>query len=828
VLATAVVSQTTLVFVLLGLATGALTGLVALGVVLVYRVSGVLNFAAGALGAIGAFVCYSLRDQHHLPSWLALGVGLVVGAALGAATYAVMAVARTASLLTKLIASLALLSAAEGVMLLVWGSGVNQPNSLLPTTPVAPIGHIRVGEDRLILILLVCGLAVVLRVVYSKTIFGLATSAVAENRRVAASAGWSTGSIEIVNFTVAGLLSALAAILLAPIVTLSAAVLSLSILGALAAALVGRFSSFGLAVAAALAIGVINSEVSLFQSDIASAFHVSAQSLTGLPSVAPLVVILLFTVISGRNRPVRGETLLRLPAPGGGHVSFVPLLLGLIAGGLLLARAHTWGDAFIITSCTAIIVCSVVVLSGYAGQLSLGQYALAGLAAWVAGRFASKGMPFGLAVVIGVAVTVAAGVVVALPALRTRGITLAVATLAMALVINALVFTNSSLTGGLFGISVPSPKLLGFDIDAVNHPQRYGALVLIALVVVGLVVANVRRGRIGRRMLAVRSNERAAAALGVSVTGVKLYAFGLAAGIAALGGILLAFRHPSVEFGDFDVFGSILLVQYAVIGGVGWVSGAGAGAVLAPGGLGTHLVNQAASGVHNIAAWLTVVGSIGVIILIRQAPDGVAALVSRGPMGRLAAPLGVRRKQSSSVHLDVSQTRPPARLDVDNVTVRFGGVLAVDGVSFSVSPGEVVGLIGPNGAGKTTLLDVITGFTRPDHGTVRLDEADATRWSPERRARSGLSRSWQAVELFEEMTVRENLLVGCDQHEWSRFLTDLMRPGRQPFTKIAQQVIDDFNLGDVLDELPTSLSQGHARLAGIARAIVGAPRRLLK
>ena len=240
-LATAFLSQTTLSFVILGLATGALTGLVALGIVLVYRASGVLNFAAGALGAFGAFVCYTLRDDWGVPAWAAVTVGLLVGAALGALTCGVMALIRQASLLSKLIATLGLFSAAVGLMTVIWGTTVTQPSTFLPSATVTPFGSVRIGEDRLILIVLSLALAIALRLVYSKTRFGLATSAIAENRRVAASAGWSTGLIELINFTIAGVLSALAAILLAPILTLTASVLSVTVVAALAAALVGRF-----------------------------------------------------------------------------------------------------------------------------------------------------------------------------------------------------------------------------------------------------------------------------------------------------------------------------------------------------------------------------------------------------------------------------------------------------------------------------------------------------------------------------------------------------------------------------------------------------------
>jgi ABC-type branched-subunit amino acid transport system ATPase component len=164
---------------------------------------------------------------------------------------------------------------------------------------------------------------------------------------------------------------------------------------------------------------------------------------------------------------------------------------------------------------------------------------------------------------------------------------------------------------------------------------------------------------------------------------------------------------------------------------------------------------------------------------------------------------------------------------VHDVSVAFGGVRALDSVTFAVQPGEVVGLIGPNGAGKTTLLDVVTGYTAPASGSVTFDGAPIDRWSVERRARAGIVRSWQAVELFEELTVRDNLLVACDDQSRWRLLVDLLRPGRPAPTPLVVELVDELGLADVLDERPSSLPHGVSRLVGIARALAAEPAVLL-
>ncbi len=684
---TALFSPQTIQFTLLGCGTGALYALVALGIVLVYRSSGVLNFAAGSLGAIAAFLFFDLRDVDHVNWIAALVIALVLGAALGVLMQVIiMRILRRASLLAKVIATLGLMAIAESAIILIWPSLVSTnavPDGFLPTSRIK-IGHTAaVPLDRLVIITIVLVLATILKLVYSKTLFGLATSAVAENRRVAVGSGWSPGRIELVNFAVAGVLSAFAAIMVAPIVSLSVATLTFMVLPALAAALVGRFSSFGTTVAAALGLGVLAALIGLFQPNIANVFGVQVQSLDGLGQIVPLLVIVGVTAARGRTRMERGESQARLPLPGSGRISVVPLVIGIgLAVYLLFGTSATWADALITTFVTGILLLSVVVVVGYAGQLSLCQLALAGFGAWVAARLvATQGWPFEFALVAGVVATVPLGLIVALPALRARGINLAVATLALASTIEALVLTNSSLTGGFGGTNVKPPSVFGVNLDPIRYPDRYGAFALIAFVLVGIVVANLRRGDAGRRLLAVRSNERAAASLGVNVYGAKLFAFGLASAIAAVAGVLLAFRQPNVQFNQFDAIGSINAVLYSVLGGIGFAAGTIVGAAMASGSIVSKVVDEFLHNVNNINSWLLLASGVFVIDILWQAPDGVAALVSR-QLAPVTARL--RRKRSETPTWRANRDRPPALLELQDLTVTFGGVVALDHVGFSV------------------------------------------------------------------------------------------------------------------------------------------------
>ena len=168
----------------------------------------------------------------------------------------------------------------------------------------------------------------------------------------------------------------------------------------------------------------------------------------------------------------------------------------------------------------------------------------------------------------------------------------------------------------------------------------------------------------------------------------------------------------------------------------------------------------------------------------------------------------------------------PMTLDVRDVSVRFGGVQAVADVSVTLRPGEVVGLIGPNGAGKTTLIDAITGFVSA-RGRVELDGRDVSKWSARRRARAGLGRSFQSLELFESMTVYENLRAASDRRDPLAYLIGLVHPGDDPLSPVALAAIREFGLEDDLDRRPEELPYGRRRLVAIARAVAAGPSVLL-
>jgi sulfate-transporting ATPase len=813
-------------FGILGLGLGALYALASSGLILIYRGSGILNFAHGAVGMSGAYVYWDISVEHGHSFWLGFLAGAGFSGLVGALTQLlIMRQLRRAAPLARVVVTLGLLIILEWAAILEFGAQVQYVPDMLPSGTVTFDG-LYVPDNILILVGISVCLGGLLWALYRYSRFGLATTATAENERAASALGWSTNTIAAVNWTLGSMLAGIAAILVAPIVQLSVTNMTTLVLASLAAALVAGFRSFPIGVLAGLLIGVVQSEVNRWA-------HVQ-----GLDSSTPFFVIIGVLVFTGRTIPLRDVFLQRWPWVGSGRVRPIPLAAGIVVTLAVIALAGpAWSDAIQINLAIGLVLLSTVVVTGYTGQLSLAQLAFAGFGAWLAGRCVVwTGMPFWAAMIIGTLGTVPLAVLFALPAVRARGINLAVVTLGLASAMELMLFDNGSLTGGTSGTTVPSPSLFGLNVSAIAHSQRYTVLTLAVVVVATLAVANIRRSPTGRRMLAVRTNERAAGALGISVPLTKLYAFGLSGGIAALGGILLAFRQQSIFYTEFSSFSSITYVGFAHIGGIGYLLGPLLGAQLAPGALGTQIGNVLFSG---IVQYLQLIGGIFVVLLVLQNQDGMAHESAK------QVAWVVNRARRVLGHPSVPETPPapavdPARepmgepervapkvLEIKDLAVHFGGVVALAGVDLRVGPGEIVGLIGPNGAGKTTVIDSITGFVKPTAGEITVDGRPITRMSVAARARLGLSRSFQSLELFEDLTVAENLYAACDERTAKSYVRDLLRPHTPPLPSEVAVAVREFGLEEFVDRYSQDLPYGKRRLLAIARAAATRPSILL-
>jgi ABC-type branched-subunit amino acid transport system ATPase component/branched-subunit amino acid ABC-type transport system permease component len=799
-------------FALLGLGLGALYSLASQGLVLIYRGSGVLNFAHGAIGTVGAYLEYEVTVSHGAPYWVGFIGGVATSAILGALTHLlIMRQMRRASPLARVVATLGVLITLEAIVVIKFGSDVYFVTSSLPTTVLHLGGTVVITLDRFILMGIALALTIGLWALYRYTRFGLGTAAVAENERAAASLGWSPDLIAAANWALGSALAGAAAILVTPIVTLQVTELENLVIAALAAALVASFRSFPIAFGAAMVIGVVQTELARYAPQ------------PSIGASVPFVVIVVVMVLRGQALPLRDFFLQRLPAIGNGRIRPVPAAAALaVTAALLTVTSANWQAAITISIATSLILLSIVVLTGYAGQLSLAQYAVAGFGVWLTGRFIVKhGLPFWAAALLGVVGTIPLGVAFMLPAARTRGINFAVVTLGLGIPLELEVFAHGGFEAGR-----RPPTVFGWNVNAILHPNRYGYLCLAVLTVGCLVVANVRRGRSGRRLVAVRTNERAAAALGISVPSAKLYAFGLSAALAAAGGILLAFQDYVFTFTDFTDMTSITYVGWAMIGGIGYIAGALFGSVFVAGGIAAQAFDSMGAGLDK---YIALIGGLILLLLVLRNQDGVTKETGHQINRVIQRAAFFRPRPPGEIVLPAQQRiRVPERtLEVENLKVTYGVTIAVDEVSLTVRPGRVLGLIGPNGAGKTTFIDAVTGFTRATSGELRLDGAPINRWGVVQRSRHGLSRSFQSLELFEDSSVIDNLRVASEPRDRLSYFRDLIFPVQSPLPGEVVAAIHEFGLEDDLQRTVQDLSYGKRRLLAIARAVATSPSVLL-
>ena len=631
-------------FLLLGVGAGAIYAAIALGLLLTYRSSGVVNFAHGAAAMYGAYVFVGLAVDGDLllplpgaggrihvtvlPTAAAAAVAVLATTLLELLLYAlVFRPLRTAPQLSRLVASVGLMIALQAVVTLQYGADAVSVPRVLPSTPVTVLGA-RIPSDRLWLAGIVVVVTALLSLLYRRTRFGLASRAAAESETALALLGWSPDRIAAANWTIAGVLAGGAGVVIGPITTADPVTFTLLVVPALAAALVAGFSSFAVTTAAALALGMVQSILLDVQT------HASWLPATGIGKALPLLLIIGAAVARGSLVPARGEPQeLRRPVVAHPASPLLPTAAAAIAGVLLLVLLHGDLRVALLNSFIAVVVClSIVVVTGYLGQLSLAQMTFAGVAGFALSRLQhSLGVPFPVDALLSAALAALVGLVIGIPALRVRGPSLAVATLAGALAVEALLFQSPTLTGGFAGSRIRPPGFgshsIGPGTGGAGYPHvGFGLLVLAITLAAGVAVAVVRRTPLGRRLLAARTNERAAESLGVSVVSTKLVGFTVSAFLAGLAGALIGWQQGRLSFGSFDIVVSLVVVAIAYVGGVGRISGAVVGGALVTGGLFFTVLDDVAG----LGRYQLFASGVAVVIAVVLAPDGLTGTVMRG------------------------------------------------------------------------------------------------------------------------------------------------------------------------------------------------------
>lgn len=821
--------------VTVGLLTGLAYALLACGLVLVYRGSGVVNFAHGEIGAFCAAVLAKFVIDWNVPYTVALIVVAVLGGAIGGLVE--LAVVRRLFEGPRLI----LLVATIGVSQLLFLAQLLLPRLEgfgafpSPIDRSVEFGTLLLRSEHFMVVAVVPAIVASLALFLTRTPYGIAIRASAENPDAASLAGISPRRISTLVWIIAGVLAAVTVVLINPlrgtIAGTPTPVLGPSLLlRALAAGLIGRLVSLPKALVGGLAIGVLEAllfvnfgnpgaaDAALFAIVLGTllvqrrgAADVSGTGFTSLPRPPLMPVRLRNTSIATLRRPVIIGAAILVAA-------IVPFVFSAPDDIFLLSRMLV----------LAIAAISLTLLVGWAGQLSLGHFAFVGLGSVVTGALVERGIGFPGAVGFAVVAGIVAGIVVGTPALRLRGLLLAVTTLAFATAANSWLFSLEFLSGDGTALTVPRAVVLGVDLSS---QRAYYFFCLTVLVAVALAVGRLRTTGVGRSILAVRDNDARASSLTLSPTMAKLTAFGLSAGIASLSGALLAGLR--VQFGP-NVFGpeqSLELVAMVIIGGVGMVGGAILGTLYVV-GLPTILGNSVE------IALLT--SGVGLLLLLLYLPGGLLAAAHRlqaAALAWLATRFGTDPEPVAPVRVAriAGPDRPPisgVALAAEHVAVRLGGRTILEDVSVEVRAGETLGLIGSNGAGKSTLMGAMSGFVPVRSGRIELLGTDVTRAAPHVRARIGMGRIFQDARLFGDLTVRESLQVALESRHRSELVPALLalppsvRLERRTRSE-ADEVISLLGLGRYADNRIATLSTGSRRIVELGCLVAQQARVLL-
>ena len=918
-----------LVYLLLTLPLIGAYAMLAIGIVVIFRASRVLNLAHGAMAMAPTYLVYSL-SKHGLPLLFAVPLGIAFGGVLGILTERLFVrPLRRQGPTAQTVGTIAVFGVVVAIVAKIYG-----------TTPLAgprvfPAGGLRLQDSTLLygnigLFLTAIAVTIGFVALFRFTNLGLALRGSADNRTAAALVGINPERAAVTAWVIGGALAALAGILLGGVTSLSPYSLAFQMLPAFVAALMGGLGSLGGALLGAVLVGALTGVVpslgliSFFR-PLTSQLGISQLVLT----VFALAVMYLRgtrysssdirEVAASNNDSAGGRRLYHLdesPSNPARRIRNYLVLIALISWPFLHPPFSLLGDA-IQAGLYVVAASSIVLLTGWVGQISLAQATFVGVGAFgCAIVIRDTGLPFPLNLLVGALIAGAAAALLGMIALRVRGLYLAVATLIFAFMADQYLFVAPWFAGS-GGVSTVDVKTIGkegtYPFFDMSDRRTFYFIVLAVAASVLFILANLRDSKSGRAFFAIRGSEMAAASLGIDVQRYKLAAFAVSGAIAGLAGNLLLIGQGTVVSDEFTINASLLYLAIAVVGGLQSLGGVVAASVLFaglnelfyrvtalsgylevvsaallavvlliyPGGLARLPVDIKERWLHVRAAWVSahlgehddlhpsalttaVVRAQRYWARVRSAlpigrGDGAAvdrttklarpellplvaapaayddrAQIPAQPAGADAAAVAAatmvadlsRFGDDAGVEIEESET---PILEARDIRVEFDGLVAVDHASLQLRPGQIVGLIGPNGAGKTTLFNAISGLVRPTSGSVHLFGQDVTERGVHERAKLGLGRTFQAIQLFSQLTVYENLLVATHANNDSGMFDHvaLTRSGLRheaAAEAVVRRVVDALGLADVADRNVAGLPFGILRQVEIARTVVtGSP-----
>ena len=854
--------------VLLGLVTGALSAMTALGLVLIYRSTRIVNFAQAEIGGLAATIAILLVANKHVNYFLAVPLGLTMAVVTGAVIERI--VIRRFFTAPRLIVTVATIGLAQilGALVLFMPqlitSGTNANNFLggAFTTPFHlrhEIFPIVFNGNHLIAMLTVPVVLVGLTWLFNRTDTGIAARGAADSQDRAVLLGIPVRRLSSITWMVAAGLSGVAGILAAGVLGQSSGSIAgpKALVAPLAAAVLARFEKLTTAFVASLGIGVFTQTVF---------WNYPRATLVDVALFGVILVALLFQRVADRRVPgddLGGFVAVREVRPVPAVVQRLPEVRIAKFLGAALAMAICFGVPWLVsnswvvllsfTAIYGVIGVSLVVLSGWSGQVTLGQFAFVGVGAATAGSLSVVyNLDYLLCLLAAAAVGAAVAVVIGLPALRIPGLFLAPVTLAFAVAVSGH-FLNPVNFPAFTPARVPRPLL--FDRFDLTEPTTFYYFCIAGLVVAIVLARNFRRSRVGRVVLAVRDNERMAAGFSVNATRQKLTAFSMSGALAGFAGGFYVLAIRGVPFNGFSPEQSLQVFTMAVVGGLGSIFGALLGAIYVYG----------AQYLFSGAAQLFATGA-GLLVVLLVAPGGLAEVAYKARDTALRAVLQRRRmavpgwfeprrirdddgrRGVDTDEVSTDRAWSPARaatlrtqampngsesdlqagtlsrptdglLVCDRLEAGYGHLQVLFGLSFSVPHDGIVGVLGTNGAGKSTTLKSIAGLLPVEAGRVVFDGEDVTNLGAVERVKRGIVMV-PAKSIFGSLTVRENLRLAG----WTP-----RRAGDVEFVdEMTAQVYELFPvLAKRLDQRAGSLSGGEQQMLAIAQGLLSRPRLLM-
>ncbi|WP_433439269.1 ABC transporter permease subunit [Nonomuraea sp. CA-141351] len=785
-------------YVLSGLVTGAIFAVMGSGLTLSYAATGVFNFAHGAIGFLAALLFYELNAAAGLPAWLSALVSVALFApALGYALHKTMfGGLAQAGETAQIVATIGLTIALPALGLLVVdlaglpsADATSLPRGIGPHPALSfDVLGARLDTDQLITFGFSAVAATGLWAFMRHSPYGLRMRAAVDRRRLATLRGIDADATSALAWMLGSGLAGLAGVLAVSVLGLDATAYTVLLFASATAAVFGRLRSIPWTFAAGLALGVIQNLVAGYTDFL--------EEVTGLRTAVPVILLFAGLVLLNRSRErVAGSAAEDAPPPD--HLAGLPpwrrrlpWALGLAA---LLAFTFLASEYYVGVAAQglvlALIFCSFVVVTGIGGMVNLAQAAFASMAALTCGWAFSSGLPFFAAILLGVVAAAAAGMLVALPALRLGGRVLTLATLAMALLADQVLFQVDAFSNGTIGWPLPALGL-GF---ADTSDARVRVVVLLVLIAgVALLVRNLEKSASGRAILAVRSAPAAATTSGLSAPRTKIMLFALASAIAGLGGVLFAVSKGSITATDLPAFSGFVWLAVVVLQGVRRIGGAVLGgmiAVVVPELLATWGVSA------HVGAILFGAGGM----ILAKHPDGVLTQLAE-----------LRHRPHTST--EPAPSLPPARAEgplfrLEGVVAGYADCTVLRGVDLAVNPGEVVALLGANGAGKSTTCAAAAGDLPVTSGRILLGGEDVTAWPAHRRARAGILLAPEGRGVFPGLTVEENLRTWLSDPD----------PVYERLPRLAER----------RTVLAGALSGGEQQLLTLAPALVRPPRVLI-